>query len=126
MPSIKSGPLNACSYERLDRAKGYRQNEFMDRDQVIATLREHEPELKAAGILRLSLFGSTARGDRRPNSDIDLLASFDDTRRISLLDVAGMEIGLSEMLGCKVDLIEEGTLKPRVKESVEAEAVRAF
>ncbi len=98
----------------------------MDRDQVIATLREHQPELKAAGILGLSLFGSMARGDGGADSDIDLLASFDDTRRISLLDVVGMELDLSEILGCKVDLIEEGTLKPRVQKSVESESVRAF
>lgn len=101
-------------------------NEIKDRDQVIATLRRYEPVLKAAGIVRLSLFGSTARGDRGPDSDIDLLAAFDETRRISLLDIAGMELDLSEMLGCKVDLIEEGTLKPRVQKSVDAEALRAF
>jgi uncharacterized protein len=98
----------------------------MNRDKVIATLRHHEPELRAAGVVRLSVFGSTARGDRRPDSDIDLLAVFDETRRISLLDVAGIEIQLSEMLGQTVDLIEEGTLKPRVQRSVEAEAARAF
>ncbi len=76
--------------------------------------------------MRLSLFGSTARGDAGPGSDVDLLAAFDDTRRISLLDIAGMELDLAEMLGCKVDLSEEGTLKPRVKKSVDAEVVRAF
>jgi predicted nucleotidyltransferase len=98
----------------------------MDREVVLARLREHEPELKAAGVVRLSLFGSTVRGERRPDSDIDLLAAFDETRRISLLDVAGIEIQLAEMLGQPVDLVEEGTLKPRVKRSVDAEAVRAF
>src|SRR5205809_910548 len=98
----------------------------MDRDQVIATLREHEPELKAAGVVRLSLFGSTARGDRRPDSDIDLLAAFDESMRISLLDVAGIQIRLADLLGQKVDLVEEGTLKPRVQRSVEAEILRAF
>ena len=71
----------------------------MNREQVIAALRQHELELKAAGIVRLSLFGSTARGDRRPDSDIDLLAAFDETRRISLLDVAGIELQLSALLG---------------------------
>jgi predicted nucleotidyltransferase len=71
----------------------------MHREQVLATLRDHEPALKAAGVVRLSLFGSTARGDRRPDSDIDLLAAFDQSRRISLLDVAGIEIQLSELLG---------------------------
>jgi uncharacterized protein len=100
--------------------------EAMNPEQVIAMLRQHEPELKAAGVVRLSLFGSTVRGDRRPDSDIDLLAAFDETRRISLLDVAGIEIQLSEMLGQTVDLVEEGTLKPRVQKRVEAEAQRAF
>jgi len=94
--------------------------------EVLATLRAHEPALKAAGVRHLSLFGSTARGDHRPDSDIDLLATFDETRRISLLDVAAIEIQLCELLGQPVDLVEEGTLKPRVHRSVEAEAVRAF
>jgi predicted nucleotidyltransferase len=65
----------------------YRDNGDMDRERVIATLRGHESELKAAGISRLSLFGSTARGDNRPDSDIDLLAVFDDTRCIYLFFV---------------------------------------
>jgi uncharacterized protein len=94
--------------------------------EVIARLREHEVDLKAAGVVRLSLFGSTARGDRRPDSDIDLMAVFDANRRISLLDVAGIELRLSELLGLPVDLVEEGALKPRVRQSVETEALRAF
>jgi len=66
-------------------------------------------------------------GDRhRRDSDVDLLAAFDRTRRISLLDVAGIEIQLPELLGQPVDLIEEGTLKQGVRRTVEAEAVRAF
>jgi predicted nucleotidyltransferase len=104
----------------------YGDNGNMDREHVIATLRGHESELRAAGITRLALFGSTARGDDRPDSDIDLLAAFDETRRISLLDVVGMEEKISRMLGRTVELAEEGTLKPRVQKNVEAEAVRAF
>ena len=111
---------------RVDCAKRYGQNERMDRDQVIATLRAHESALKKAGIVRLALFGSTARGDQGPSSDIDLLAAFDDMRRISIPDIVGMELDLAQMLGRKVDLVEEGTLKARVQQSVEAEAVRAF
>jgi predicted nucleotidyltransferase len=110
----------------LDLVKTPRKNELMNCEQVLATLRAHEPTLKAVGVAHLSLFGSTARGDRRPDSDVDLLAAFDRTRRISLLDVVGIEIQLSELLGQPVDLIEEGTLKPRVQRTVEAEAVRAF
>lgn len=98
----------------------------MSRDSVIDLLRAHEPELKQAGIVRLSLFGSTARGENVSGSDVDLLAAFDSDRRISILDIVGLEQSLSSMLGCEVDLIEEGTLKPRVHRSAQAEAVRAF
>ena len=98
----------------------------MDRELVIATLRRHELELRAVGVIRLSLFGSTARGDGRPDSDIDLLAAFDDTRRISILDVAGIERQISQLLGRSVDLVEEGALKPRIWKNVKAEALRAF
>ncbi len=98
----------------------------MDREDVIAMLRGHESELRAAGVVRLSLFGSTARGDSGPNSDVDLLVAFDDTRRISLLDIVGIERQIPQMLKCPAELTEEGTLKPRVRKNVEAEAVRAF
>jgi predicted nucleotidyltransferase len=98
----------------------------MKRDEVIATLRDHEPELRAAGVVRLSLFGSTARDEARVDSDIDLLAAFDDGHALSLLDVIGIENRLSDMLGQPVDLIEEGTLRPRVRERVSHEIVRAF
>jgi uncharacterized protein len=98
----------------------------MDRDQVIAALRAHETDLKRAGILRLSLFGSTARGDQHPDSDIDLLALFDETIPLSLLDVVHLENQITGLLGHRVDLVEEGTLKPRVQKSVEAEALLAF
>jgi uncharacterized protein len=98
----------------------------MKRDEVIATLRAHEPELRAAGVVRLSLFGSTARDEARVDSDIDLLAAFDDARPLSLLDVIGIENRLADLLGHRVDLIEEGALRPRARQQANREAARAF
>jgi len=98
----------------------------MNREQVIAKLRTHEQQLKEAGIVRLSLFGSTARNDAGRDSDVDLLAAFDESRRLSLLDVIHIENQLDDLLGCSVDLSGEGMLKPHVQKSVETEAVRAF
>lgn len=98
----------------------------MKRDEVIAALREHEPELRSAGVVRLSLFGSVARDEAQTESDIDLLAAFDEAHALSLLDVIGIENRLADLLGQPVDLIEEGTLKPRAQQNVSREAVRAF
>ena len=98
----------------------------MNRDEVIAKLRTHESELRAAGIVRLSLFGSTARGEAHAHSDIDLLAAFDESQSLSLIDVLRIENQIGDLLGQAVDLVEEGCLRPQVKENVSREAVRAF
>ncbi|HJU17334.1 MAG TPA: nucleotidyltransferase family protein [Stellaceae bacterium] len=89
-------------------------------------MRAHEAELRAAGIVSLALFGSVARNESRPDSDIDLLAAFDDGRELSLLDVIGIENKLADLLGQRVDLVEEGTLRPHIRQSVECEIIRAF
>jgi predicted nucleotidyltransferase len=98
----------------------------MQAETVIAALRAHEPALKAAGVVRLSVFGSTARGTARPDSDIDLLAAFDEAHALSLLDVIRIENQLADLLGQPVDLVEERTLKPRARHNVDREAIRAF
>ncbi len=98
----------------------------MNRERVIATLRAHEQELKASGIVRLSLFGSVARGDASAESDIDLMAEFDPSKQFSLLDMAGLENRLADMLGVPVDLAPSKSLKDGIRERATREAVPAF
>src|SRR3712207_2154349 len=99
----------------------------MDRDHVIATLRAHESELKAAGVLRLRLFGSVARGDHDGESDIDILVDFDEANGgVSLLELVHLENRLSDVLGIHVDLVQAKSLRARVRQTVEREAVLAF
>ncbi len=98
----------------------------MKRENIIMVLRKHEPELRAAGIVRLALFGSAARRQASSTSDIDLLAAFDEAKRISLLDVVHLENRLSDLLGQKVDLVEEDMLRRRTRESVARDLIRAF
>lgn len=99
----------------------------MSRDLILAKLRAQEAELRTFGVARLSLFGSVARNEAGPDSDVDLLAAFDDyPKRLSLLDMIAIENAIADILGMPVDLIEEGTLKPRVQRNAELEIVRAF
>jgi hypothetical protein len=98
----------------------------MKQDEIIATLRAYEAELRAAGVTRLALFGSVARNEAQASSDIDLLAAFDAGREFSLLDIIGIENRLTDLIGHPVDLVEEGTLGPRVRKNVNREIVRAF
>jgi predicted nucleotidyltransferase len=98
----------------------------MKRDEVISKLRAHEAELKAAGIVRLAVFGSVARGDNSPESDVDLLADFDQTKRYTLLTIGRLESRLADLLGTRVDLSSPEWLKESVKNQVLREAVLAF
>lgn len=98
----------------------------MRQEHVIAKLRAHEPELKKAGIVHLRLHGSVARGDAGPTSDVDLIAKFDKAKRLSLIDVVGIQNRLEDILGVPVDLSEEDMLKEPVRVKAEREAVLAF
>jgi len=103
------------------------QNAGVDREQVIATLREHQPELKAAGVEHLFLHGSYARGTAvRGQSDVDVIAEFDPGRRLSLPDMVAIENLLADLLGVPVDLSPAGTLKEPVRQKAALEAVLAF
>lgn len=74
----------------------------------------------------MSLFGSAARGDESPRSDIDLAVAFDDEAHVSLLDMAGIEVMLTDLLGQPVDLLEERAQKPRIRDAIARDRIVAF
>lgn len=95
------------------------------RELAIQTLRAAMPELRRDfGVVGLSLFGSTARGESRPDSDVDLLVEFDPQRTTTLMTLAGLQVRLVALLGAEVDLGTLGGLRPAFRASVEAEALR--
>ncbi|MCX6632529.1 MAG: nucleotidyltransferase family protein [Candidatus Solibacter sp.] len=73
-------------------------------------------------VRELSLFGSAARGEMRPDSDIDMLVEFLPDAEIDLVDYAGLMLDLSHLLGRKVDLVSKNGLKPLIRASVLGEA----
>jgi predicted nucleotidyltransferase len=98
----------------------------MDKRHVISKLREHEPELRAAGVVHLRVFGSVARGEASSKSDVDLMAEFDTSKRYTLISMSRLENRLAEILGVKVDLAPVDALKEPVRQSAMREAVLAF
>ena len=80
---------------------------------------ENEKLLKQCskyGIAFLAVFGSFARGENTPKSDLDLLVRFSD--RKSLLDMVRIEREMSESLGVKVDLLTENAISPYLREGI--------
>jgi hypothetical protein len=71
---------------------------------------------KEYGVVKAAVFGSQARGDAKKNSDIDLLVEMEDGR--TLFDLGGLSIGLEELFGKKVDLVQYGAIRPLFKEQI--------
>ena len=76
---------------------------------------------KTQPVLKAWIFGSFARGEEKPWSDMDILVQYDRNQPIGLLKIAGMQLDLEDLLGLEVDLVEDGTLRPWAVENVNNE-----
>jgi len=102
----------------------------MDRDHVMAALRAHEPEFRSVGVLSMSLFGSVARGEAMADSDIDLAVRLSGAFSHGGFDYFGhldeLETRLMQILGRKVDVVEEPVRKERLQKEIDKDRVFAF
>jgi uncharacterized protein len=73
------------------------------------------------GARNIRLFGSAARGEGGPESDIDLLIDLEPGR--SLLDLIAIKQDLQDLLGCKVDVVTEAAISPRIRDEIIHQAV---
>lgn len=92
---------------------------------VLRRLRAREAHLRGKGVSALFVFGSVARGEARPDSDVDLAVDFADDKQPSLLALAALKDDIAEALGRPVDLGERAAMKPRVAAAAR-EMVRVF
>ena len=94
----------------------------MKRNEVVRILTEHQKELSEKyGVKSLALFGSVARDEANPKSDVDVLVEFD--RSVGLFGLFALQDYLEALFGCPVDLGTPDSLKPRLRTKVLAECV---
>ena len=98
----------------------------MTRDEIIAVIRSEETALKRAGVRSLALVGSSARGDRNQDSDVDVLIDIADEARFSLMDRIGIIHLLGDALNLPVDVSRRDTLNPLVRERMVKDAIEIF
>ncbi|SJM30005.1 nucleotidyltransferase family protein [Mesorhizobium delmotii] len=98
----------------------------MSRNDVIERLQRNADAIKGMGATSLYLFGSAARDDAQPDSDLDLFIDYGPARRFSLIDLVGIKQFLEEKMSAEIDITTRDSLHPMLKAEIEQSAVRVF
>jgi len=98
----------------------------MNTREIIAKLRENEAVLRPHGVRHVALFGSRARGDNCPDSDIDILVEIAPDAPVGLFEYVAITQYLADLFPVRVEVADRSKLKPLVRPSAEREAVYAF
>ena len=94
----------------------------MNGQEILARLRENEAALRAHGVSHAALFGSRARGDNRPDSDIDIMVEFDPAAHVTVFNYAG----LKEYIASLFDVVNRAGLRPYVRPAATTDAIYVF
>lgn len=97
----------------------------MNRDAAISRLKEHEAELRRLGVQSLYLFGSTARDEAGPKSDVDLFFDYEEGR-FGLYELMDVKEAAARILGRKTDIMTRDSIHRVLRSGIEANALRVF
>jgi uncharacterized protein len=98
----------------------------MNRQEAIAILRQHADTLRSKGVRHAALFGSVARDDNRPDSDVDILVDIDPAAGVTIFDYVALKDYISSLFDGSVDVIDREALKPHLRGPSERDVVYAF
>ena len=93
---------------------------------LLDELRGLQADLRRRGVAHVVLFGSRARNDHRPDSDIDLVVELEPTARLSLLDLIGIQHVVEDHTGMPANVLNRRALDGPFLENVERDAVQVF
>jgi len=97
----------------------------MRKDEVLKSLAAHRDRIKGFSVKSLAIFGSVARDEAAPSSDVDVLVEFEPGKPVGLLLFIALKQYLEEILGCPVDLVTPNALRERMRDQVLREAIHA-
>jgi len=98
----------------------------MQSREVVDRLKKSRAALQARGVRSLAIFGSTARNEARPDSDVDVVVELDATRRLSLTELSDIKFYLTDLLGVRVDLALRNRLRPGYRAAIERDLISVF
>jgi len=98
----------------------------MDRDDIIARLRENQSALMAKGVAHAASFGSRARGENRPDSDIDILVEIAPEVGMDLFQYVGIVQSIEDLFPVHVAVSNAVAVKPHVRPAATRDAIYAF
>ena len=98
----------------------------MNAQEALAILRRYESDLRARGIRHAAVFGSVARGDNRPDSDLDIMIDVEPDAHITVFDYVGLKEYVAGLFDGPVDVVSIDGLKPHVRPAATANAIYAF
>jgi hypothetical protein len=98
----------------------------MEAAEVIARIKPLEPALRERGVQSLSLFGSVARGEAGPDSDVDLMCELDESKPMGLIGFAGLGLMLEDAIRQRVDLVPRRSMHLGVRREADREQVKVF
>ena len=98
----------------------------MNRDDILCTLRHRQADLAQMGVRHAALFGSVARGDDRPDSDVDVMIDVDSAIVRGIFAIGHIQQSLQDWIGRPVDLARRDRLRPGIATEAEHDAIDAF
>ena len=98
----------------------------LSRDQLLAELRALRPKFEGRGVVHMSIFGSRARGDNRPDSDVDLVIDIADDRTFSMLDLVGLGNLVEDELGVEGNFFTRRSLDRSFQRTFGRDGLKVF
>ena len=97
----------------------------MKRNEAISLLTQHEADLKRLGVEHLYMFGSTARGEAKEDSDVDLFFDY-EKGKLGLFELMDVKDYATSILGLKTDIMTRDSLHKTLRKQIEETAIRVF